>query len=129
MIFVDSSYFTAIINQKDQWHEDSKIVAKKIQNMEKIVSNLIISESVTNISSLLGGKIGKKLYYNIKDNYIIFEENRQVHDNSIHTLIQYDGTLSYADCLSLEIMRKLKINKIASFDRDFDKIKGIKRIY
>lgn len=97
--------------------------------MDKVVSNLIISESVTNISSLLGGKIGKKVYYNIKDNYLIFEENRLIYDNAIHTLLHYKGTLSYTDCLSLEIMRELKINKIASFDSDFDKVKLIKRIY
>ncbi|MCL2156738.1 MAG: type II toxin-antitoxin system VapC family toxin [Methanobrevibacter sp.] len=129
MILVDSTFFTAIVNKKDQWYEDSLKVAKKIVNMDKIVSNLIISESVTNVSSLFGGKLGKKVYYNIKDNYMIFEENRQIYDSTIHTLLYYDGTLSYADCLSLEIMKKLKINKIASFDADFDKVKGIKRIY
>lgn len=129
MILVDSTFFTAIVNKKDQWYENSLRVAKKIANMDKIVSNLIISESVTNVSSLLGGKMGKEVYYNIKDNYIIFEENRQIYDNTIHTLLHYNGTLSYTDCLSLEIMRELKIDKIASFDKDFDKVKGIKRIY
>lgn len=129
MILVDSTFFTAIVNEKDQWHEDSLRLAKKIVKMDKVVSNLIISESVTNISSLLGGKIGKKVYYNIKDNYLIFEENRLIYDNAIHTLLHYKGTLSYTDCLLLEIMRELKINKIASFDSDFDKVKGIKRIY
>ncbi|MCL2115201.1 MAG: type II toxin-antitoxin system VapC family toxin [Methanobrevibacter sp.] len=129
MIFVDSTFFTAIVNKKDQWYEDSLRVAKKIVNMEKIVSNLIISESVTNVSSLFGGRLGKEVYYNIKDNYIIFEENRQIYDSAIHTLLYYNGTLSYADCLSLEIMKKLEINKIASFDTDFDKVKEIKRIY
>jgi len=129
MILVDSTFFTAIVNKKDHWYEDSLKVAEKIVNMDKIVSNLIISESVTNVSSLLGGKIGKNVYYNIKDNYIIFEENRQIYDKTIHTLLHYNGTLSYADCLSLEIMKELDINKIASFDRDFDKVTGIKRIY
>jgi len=129
MILVDSTFFTAIVNKKDQWHEDSLRVAKKIFNMEKIVSNLIISESITNVSSLFGGKIGKEVYYNIKDNYIIFEENRPIYDNTINTLLHYNGTLSYADCLSLEIMRELNIDKIASFDKDFDKVRGIKRIY
>ena len=129
MILVDSTFFTAIVNEKDQWYEDSLRIAKKIVKMDKVVSNLIISESVTNVSSLLGGKIGKKVYYNIKDNYLIFEENRLIYDNTIYTLLHYNGTLSYTDCLSLEIMRELKINKIASFDSDFDKVKGIKRIY
>jgi chemotaxis receptor (MCP) glutamine deamidase CheD len=62
-------------------------VAKKIVNKEKIVSNLIISESVTNVSSSLGGKKGREVYYNIKDNYIIFKESRQIYDNTIHSLL------------------------------------------
>ncbi|MDR2623721.1 MAG: PIN domain-containing protein [Methanobrevibacter sp.] len=128
MILVDSTFFTAIVNKKDKWHNDSLKVAKKIVNNDKIVSNLIISESITNIASLLGDKIAKDVYYNIKDNYIIFEENRQIYDNTIHMLLHYDGVLSYADCLSLEIMRNLHINEIASFDTDFDKVKGIIRI-
>ncbi|KZX10959.1 type II toxin-antitoxin system VapC family toxin [Methanobrevibacter curvatus] len=128
MIFVDSSFFTAFVVTNDQWHKNSLKLAKKIVNEEKIVSNLIISESITNVASLLGGKKAKQLYYNIKDNYFIFEENRNIYDRTIYTLLHYDGTLSYADCLSLEIMKELQINKIASFDSDFDKVKGIKRV-
>ncbi|MDR0913383.1 MAG: PIN domain-containing protein [Methanobrevibacter sp.] len=129
MIFVDSSFITAIANKNDQWHKDSLKVARKIANKDKVVSNLIISESITNIGNLLGGKIAKEVYYNIKDNYILFEESRPIYDNTIHTLLKYDGTLSYVDCLSIEIMRKLKIVEIASFDSDFDKVKGIIRIF
>jgi len=129
MIFIDSSFFIAIVNKDDKWHKDSLKIAKKIANSEKVVSNLVISEAVTSIASLLGGKIAKRLYDNIKDNYIIGNENSDLYDNSMFTLIQYDGILSMADCLSLQIMQEMGIKKIVSFGSEFDKVKGIKRIY
>lgn len=46
----------------------------------------------------------------------------------METLLKYDGTLSFADSVSIEIMRNLKINEIVSFDFDFDKVGGIIRI-
>jgi len=52
-----------------------------------------------------------------------------MYDNSMFTFLHYGGTLSLADSLSLQIMIEMGINKIASFDSDFDKIKGITRIY
>lgn len=58
MIFVASSFFTAFSIINDQWYEDNLKVARKIANQEKVVSNLIISESITNVGSLLGGKKG-----------------------------------------------------------------------
>jgi len=43
--------------------------------------------------------------------------------------LKYDGTLSFADSVSVQIMKELKIEKIVSFDSDFDKVKEIIRIY
>jgi len=129
MIFIDSSFFIAIVNKNDNWHNDSVKIAKRIADSEKIVSNLIISEVITSINTLLGGKLAKLIYDNIKDNYTIVNENRNLYDNSIFKLINFDGTLSFTDCLSLQIMQEMGINQIVSFDSDFDKINKIKRIY
>ena len=41
----------------------------------------------------------------------------------------YDGTLSFADVVSLEIMETQGIDTIVSFDSDFDRVTGIKRIH
>ena len=41
----------------------------------------------------------------------------------------YNFSINFSDCTILNTMQNYKINKIASFDSDFDKIKGVKRIY
>ena len=40
----------------------------------------------------------------------------------------YGDSINYSDCIILKTMQDLGINKILSFDSDFDKIHGITRI-
>jgi hypothetical protein len=43
--------------------------------------------------------------------------------------LHYDGTLSVPDAVSVSIMAKKDIDRILSFDSDFDKVDGITRLY
>ncbi|MCK5661204.1 MAG: type II toxin-antitoxin system VapC family toxin [Methanosarcinales archaeon] len=128
MIFVDSSYFIAIAREKDRWHNDALKLAENI-NESMMISDLIISESVTLVGSLEGGKAGKLLYEYFIDNCEIYYMDEEILKKAIDTFLKYDGTLSLADTASVEIMKKHRIKKILSFDSDFDKINEIDRIH
>jgi predicted nucleic acid-binding protein len=128
LILIDSSFFIALSNNKDQWHNRAIKVFNNIQNEEKIIVDVIILESITLIGSLAKGKIAKALYDNIKDNYAIIETNK-LYDKAMETYLHYDGVLSLFDVLQIEIMKIYNIDKIVSFDSDFDKVKGITRIH
>jgi len=128
MIFVDSSYFIAIAREKDRWHKDALQLVDKI-NESMIISDLIISESVTLVGSLEGGKAGKILYEYFIDNCKIYFTDEEIFSKAIDTFLKYDGSLSLADATSVEVMKKYKIKKILSFDSDFDKINEIERIH
>jgi len=127
MIFADSSYFIGIAREKDRWHKDALRVAER-NNEALLISDLIISESVTLVGSLEGGKAGKILYEYFVDNCKIAFIDSDLLENAMQTFLMYDGTLSLADAASVEIMHEHEIDKIVSFDRDFDKVNGIKRI-
>ena len=129
MIFADSSFFIALLNKKDQWHEDIPKVLPQIDNVKKITSILVLSETVTLVGSLSGGKAGVLIYEYIIDNYEVIYMNKTLSNNSMEKFIQYDGTLSLADCVSLEIMEIYQVNSIVSFDSDFEKVKNINRIH
>ena len=129
MIFIDSSFFTAYFNKNDQWHEKSLKLAKLIKDREKVISNLIISETVTNIGSLLRGKAGNIVYNHLTKNYHLFYDNKDRSSSAMKIYLKYDGVLSFADSLSVQIMREQNITEIASFDSDFDKINGIIRLH
>ena len=128
MIFVDSSFFIAIANKKDQWHEKARKVSKIIEKEEILISDLILSETVTAIGYLKGGKEGKLVYDYMKDNCKIEFADEDQYNQAIVTFLKYDGKLSLADALSVEVMKKYNISEIVSFDSDFDKVKGILRI-
>ena len=128
MIFADSSYFIGIAREKDRWHKDALRVAER-NNEALLISDLIISESVTLVGSLEGGKAGKILYEYFVDNCKIAFIDSDLLENAMQTFLMYDGTLSLADAASVEIMHEHEIDTIVSFDSDFDKVNGIKRIH
>lgn len=129
MIFIDASFFIAAINKNDQWHEKAGEILPIIIKEEKITSGLILSESITLVGSLFGGKTGLNLFNYILDNHEVHYTNKELSFNAMETFLKYDGTLSFADAVSVELMKNLGINQIASFDSDFDKVDKIIRIH
>ncbi|BBL61120.1 hypothetical protein MARBORIA2_13750 [Methanobrevibacter arboriphilus] len=129
MIFIDASFIIGLMNKKDQWHDKALDLVDFCEKKEKFTSNLVITEILNSVGTYIGGKGGKLLYDNLKDNYTIYDENREIYDLAIYTFRHFNGNIGFADCVSIEIMKKHNINQIVSFDSDFDKIKGIKRIF
>ena len=128
MIFADSSFFIGIAREKDRWHKDALKIAKR-NNEALLISDLIISESVTLVGSLESGKAGKILYEYFVDNCKIVFTDTDLLENAIEKFLMYDGTISLADATSVEIMHQFGIDRIISFDSDFDKVNGINRIH
>ena len=128
MIFTDSSFFIAILREKDRWHKDALKLAGKIKE-RLLISELIISESITMAGAFEGGKAGKILYEFFQDNCKIEYINEEMMERSMNTFLKYDGSISLADASSIEIMKKHGVKKIISFDSDFEKIHEIDRIH
>jgi len=128
MIFADSSFFIATLREKDRWHKDALKLARKIKE-NLLISELIISESITMVGFLEGGKAGKILYEYFQDNCRIEFINEEIMEKSMGTFLKYDGSISLADASSIEIMKNHEVKKIISFDSDFDKIHDIDRIH
>ncbi|MBM4241071.1 MAG: PIN domain-containing protein [Euryarchaeota archaeon] len=129
MIFIDASFFIAAINKNDQWHEKAGEILPIIKKEEKVTSGLILSESVTLIGSFYGGKTGLKLFDYILDNHEVRYVDKELSLSAMETFLKFDGTLSFADSVSVELMKNLGIERIVSFDSDFDKVDGIMRIH
>lgn len=125
MIFVDSSYFIARLKTDDRWHNE----ALNLKITDPLISELIMSESITMAGAFNGGKAGKILYEFFLDNCRIEYLDEEMMEKSMDTFLKYNGTISLADSYSIEIMSKYNVKKIVSFDSDFDKIKGIERIF
>ena len=129
MIFVDSSYFIAIVDKKDQWHKKALKLSDHLTNKTVVVSSFIISEVITEIGKRSGGKAGYNLYNYFEDSCDIVHIDKDLLAESMEVFLKYDGTLSLADASSIVVMDMLKIKEIMSFDSDFDKVSHVCRIY
>lgn len=128
MIFVDSSFFIALANSRDRWHGRAEELARSLPD-GKMVTELVIAESVTSIGALGGGKAGMEVHEAITQNCeVVFVDKRLLTD-SMEVYLRYDGTLSVADAASVTIMRERGVKEIVSFDADFDKVTEISRIH
>jgi predicted nucleic acid-binding protein len=128
MIFADSSFFIGLVDKRDSWHSRALKVKGRLRD-ELVISDLIISESVTMVGYRAGGEAGKTLYNFFKDNCRIEYVTEDVLEDAMNLYQKFDGKLSVADAASVIIMKRGKIKGIISFDSDFDKIKGIQRIF
>ena len=128
MILVDSSFFIALADRKDQWHVKAKKLQVSLAGETIIISDLIVAEAVTIIGKRSGGKAGEHLYHFFIDNCDIIFVDEQILKGGMSVFLRYDGTLSVSDAVSVSIMAKKDIDRILSFDSDFDKVDGISRL-
>jgi len=128
MILVDSSFFIALADRKDQWHVQAKKLQASLVGETVIISDLIVAEAVTIIGKRSGGKAGEHLYNFFIDNCDIIFSDEQTLKGGMSVFLRYDGTLSVSDAVSVNIMETKHIERILSFDSDFDKVKGITRL-
>jgi predicted nucleic acid-binding protein len=127
LILADSSYFIALADQKDQWHERARELSNKANN-DLVVTDLILSESVTAVGARGRGKAGMALYEYIVDNCEVVYVTKDVLEGAMDVYLKYDGTLSVADAVSVLVMDSRYIKRILSFDSDFDKVENITRL-
>lgn len=127
MIFADSSYFIGLADQKDQWHKRAVDLSDRTDD-DLVVTSLILSESVTAVGARGGGKAGVAVYDYILENCHVTFLVREMMENAVDVYLKYDGTLSLADAVSIQVMKTHDIRQILSFDSDFDKVKNIIRL-
>lgn len=130
MIYVDSSFFIALINEKDNIkHERAVELFPQFDKENKITSVLMLSEIITYLNSRMDTKKVKEFYDIVIDTVQIYYPNALEINENMACVKKYNGSASFADCYALYIMNKLGIEEIYSFDSDFDKMEGIVRIH
>ncbi len=131
MIFLDSSFIIALADDDDQFHGKAvEILPMLGRKKTHAISELVLSESVSAVGARLGAKAGQKVFENLlyDSTTKVFFGNKRLYERALPIFMKYDGTLSYADSVSVRVMYDQKIHEIASFDRDFDHVENIVRI-
>ncbi len=126
-MFVDSSYWVALTDVKDQWHDRAVTLKDRIRD-GVIVLDLAASESLTIVGSRLGGKAARALYNFFLDSCTLQYLDSGLLEDAMDRHLTHDGRLSVADCAMVEAMIRSGDRRIVSFDRDFDAVRGLSRV-
>ena len=129
MIFVDTCYLIALMNDKAKKHQEALTLLNLIQNESTLINSTVLVEMMNNLN--------KKRYESKRHDIIdllygmdnICYLNEQDYEDSFKLWKQYDYSINYSDCTIVHTMQKYGVVNILSFYGDFDKINGINMIY
>lgn len=123
MIFVDSSFLIALLIQTDPLHEKALKVSESICE-RKLINNTVLNETL-NAFTGKGGKLGKGLFNTIIEMFDIEYLDDDGYGEAMEIYLSYDSAINYSDCTVLATMFKNGVNRIATFDSDFEKVNGL----
>lgn len=129
MIFLDSSFVIALADTDDQFHERATAALPKL-GPRRVLSDLVISESVSAVGTRLGVKAGREVFESLlydSTNKTVFSSKR-LYERALQIYAKYGGRLSFADSVTVRLMYDGKIREIASFDSDFDRVENVVRV-
>lgn len=129
MIFLDSSYIKATILKNDPFADQSRSMEPYLEHEAKVTNITVLLEVLNSVNhyNFFGdvNELRKSLLEMSIFDYLSSDDYR----DAFELFKYFDWTINFADCTILQSMFNHGIQRIASFDSDFDKIKGIDRIY
>ena len=128
MLLLDSTYIIGLLLKRDSNSFKSNQIKPLIKNEKKLINTVILTEvlnSLTRINTNFDINEILEIINNYELDYLTIEDCK----NSLEKFKYYNYAINFSDCTILNTMEKYSVNKIVSFDNDFDKVNGIRRIY
>jgi len=125
-IFVDTSFFKAIADPKDDFHEDALNIFDRLteEKTTLITSNFILDETYTLIRKRCGIEKVRQFTLALEEFEIGLEIIRvkPIDEQKAWDWFWKDWSgLSFTDCVSFALMQRLGLTRVATFDTHFSK--------
>ncbi len=131
MIYIDTGAFVARYLAKDQYHELAVAFwdTLRVKQERLITSNFVLNETATILGRRAGyGFAAKRLQAVYASN--ILQIWRPDQDDELRAIAWFakfsDQEVSFTDCISFVLMQRGDIQRVFTFDRNFD-VAGFKR--
>lgn len=123
-IFIDTSFFKAIVDQKDEFHTKALRILKKMQthSHEMVTTNYILDETFTLIRVKCGLIDAVTFYEGLGSGLINLTLLRVEVDDEILAWKFFKNPwsrLSFTDCTSFALMKRIGLKTVATFDQHF----------
>lgn len=122
-------FIISLINTKEKKHKSASRLLPYLEEETTTINSTVLVEVLN--------RLKKREYSQIRDNVIdllysmdyIHFLSPEDYNISLDYCKNYDFAVNYSDCTILKTIIDYNVDTIVSFDTDFDKINGIKRIY
>lgn len=124
MIFIDASFYLSLLNSGDANHKKAVGIGSRYKNEVYVTSQAILGEVLTVGSQRIDKKLTLGFVEEIlkSDTRIVLETKELVDEAFLLFKKTESKNISWVDCYSLSIMKKLKIKEALSFDKHFKQL-------
>ena len=141
-VAIDTNVLVAIIDSRDNWHSKAKTLIEQLQQeqaAELIYFDCVLNETVSVLARRLEeqkrseefSRLLESMQTRIPETIIswITPDIRILYGEILALVAQTSGKLNFHDALIALKCRELKIESLLSFDKDFDQVEWITRIF
>jgi hypothetical protein len=131
-VFIDTSAFKALLDENDDFNKKADIKIKELiaQGCELVTSNYVVDETATLIRIRCGLKKALLFKEYLTESEPMINIYRITIKDEMEAWKWFDKNwsgLSYTDCVSFAMMKRLGITKYFGFDNHFDRA-GYERV-
>ncbi len=125
-VFLDTSFFKAAIDPKDDFYTQAKGILNKLQKdkVNLITSNYVLDESFTLIRKRCGKEMVDEFRKDLSKSALVTTIIRVTiadEANAWEWFLLDWSNLSFTDCTSFALMKRLEITRVATFDKHFER--------
>ena len=128
MIFLDSTYLIGLMIDNDDYHEKAHQLRPIIDKERKLINNTVLVEVLNSLKKNHKIELDEIMDTLLNLDQVVFLTNED-YNESFQLFKYYNQSVNYSDCTILKTMMDNNVSVVVSFDSDFDKINGIRRIY
>lgn len=140
-VVIDTNVLVAWLDEKDVLHEASVKLNRALQNqdLQPVFLDIALTEALSVMARRFEERKRPEQFAALAQRLNLLIPSGDITWLSPHTqvffegclemMIQYQGRLNFNDAFIALFCRKAKINKVASFDSDFDHIKWVSRVF
>ncbi len=125
-VFLDTSFFKAAIDPKDDFYTAAKRILDKLQKekVTLVTSNYVLDESFTLVRKRCGRDLVDKFRKDLSESGLVVTIVRVTVADEAGAwewfLLDWSD-LSFTDCVSFAVMKRLNLARVATFDKHFER--------
>ena len=120
-IFVDTWFFVALINKRDQYHQKALELSEEFENSPLITTDAVFLEVGNALSSNYKNEAVELMEYFLEsDDVEVVRLSPDLFDEALNLYKKHqDKSWGLVDCISFVVMKRYEVTQSLTFDRHF----------